>query len=1026
MDKFITPATDSKIAQSNSEQSSSFHAELNADVFLAKADAPPAPQTENQDLPAPKKDLLPSSPVKPGLKPFAPLQQKPGDPLPRRSSSVLPRPSSSETPIAPTKPTSEKFSPPKAPVENKHTPPPSATLEKPPIAPEVKRPPAASEKLPPAKDTSLSAPHVVTPTDTPFFNPNFRGMEDSEVRSMAGKKVLTETDYESARAAHVENINRADNYLDADAKKASKVAMPALLEALEQGKQVTLKDGKPVITDIPLTPEQRIKYHKAIVGDVVSLYHQSRARLEFASFLEAHGQHKDSENVGLQAKAASDELPIALVQREAAQLQKDLSLIASPSERAEMQRASQILSSNGKDPGSVDTLPIQTRKFLTVLYLGTEIKGNEAEFGKSSAFKPNQAFAMADQARSLTKEILKFDPLDPKEARQDTQIASLFGGITDVFSNPEKYNLYDVVDRNSIRSIEQQLKSGTKSGFDSTLVDMGVIALTAGTLSISRSPKVQAGLEQMLKIVPGAEKAAPTIAKMGGLGVAAVAAPAFRNYAYGKLTGTQESWLDTGIHVAGSLAAAELGGRFLGKGSMLTGKPGSGSAALEHLDNAGSAKWLSAHGYDTTGKLSGLLMESGYQTEAKMFWHTSPNTLLTSETGLQLIEAAGLTKARMASVAGAIAKDMSAGSGVDSSKLAEALANRDGAKLLTIDDLTQMMARDERTVDSFLINVSKSKPQASPGQALKDAGHAEYSADYDAFFKQYGVTTVEQALALSLKFKEGLSSIFPRVAELGAPTSTKLVDAAAMSNRVFDGPGLQRLMFTLPNESRGNVLVNRLAEEMSTNIAVGKQTKIQEALKDVTRVKYEGPSFKGVASPQDLAKSRIAGSLIASGITVGTYNSTAKMWDLKQTENPATGAKYTFAEAMQEAHLPTVFDARTPALQRYAGSLAAGTPGQTLLGAVFLRPGAIHQTSPYPGAWKVFDATPLSPRAWNNLNSTGMFAIPGMSSAAGLGASTWPSMFGGNNRGGEQKEKLKLQLKKADSPIENDMMFFPK
>lgn len=1024
MDKFITPATDSKKAQSNSEQPSAFHAELNADVFLAKADAPPAPPTQNQDQPAPKKDLLPGNPVKPGLKPFAPLQQKPGDLLPRRSSPVLPKPAAQETPAAPAKPAA----PDKLPTPSR-----PAALEKPPFKPaapaaQEKRPaPPAAEELPKlVKEKTVATPQVVTPTDTPFFNPNFRGMEDSDVRSIAGKPVKTETDYENARAAHVENINRVDNYLDGNGKKASKEAIPALLEALEQGKQVTLKDGKPAVSDVPLTPEQRIKYHKAIVGDVVSLYHQGRARLEFASFLETHGQHKDSEAVGLQARTASDELPIALIQREAAQLQKDMSVITSPADRAALQRASLTLSSNGKNPESVDTLPIQTRKFLTVLYLGTEIKGNEAEFGKSSAFKPNQAFAMADEARTLTKNILKFDPLDPKEARQDTQIASLFGGITDVFSNPEKYNLYDVVDKNSIAAIEKQLKAGSGTGFSSTLVDMGVIALTAGTLAISRSPQVQAGLEKMLKVIPGAEKAAPTIAKVGGLGVAAAAAPAFRNYAYSALTGHQESWLDTTVHVAGSLAAAELGGRLLGKGSMLTGKPGSASAALEQLDNVGSAKWLSAHGYDTTGKLSGFLMESGYQTEAKLFWNIPPGTPLTSEVGLQVIEAAGLTKSRMASVAGALSADLRAGSGVDSSKLAAALASNESGKMVTIRDLTNMMTKDETLVDSFLINVSKSKPHMTPGQALKEAGHAEFSADYDAFFKQYGVKTVEEAQALSLRFKQGMSSIFPRVAELGAPDTTKLVDAATMSNRVFDGVGLQRLVFTLPAEHRGDLLFNRLAEEMSTNVAAGGRTKIQEALKDVGRINYSGPTFKGIASPESLAKTRIAGGLIASGVTVGTYNSTAKMWDIKQTENTATGNKYTFAEAMQEAHLPTVFDSKEPALKRYAASFLTGTPGQTLLGAALLRPGAIHQESPYPGAFQAFDYTPFSPRAWNNLNATRTFAIPGISGAAAIGGSTWPSIFGGNNRGGAQKDQLKQLLKNANSPIENDMMFLPK
>jgi len=84
------------------------------------------------------------------------------------------------------------------------------------------------------------------------------------------------------------------------------------------------------------------------------------------------------------------------------------------------------------------------------------------------------------------------------------------------------------------------------------------------------------------------------------------------------LTGVNESWTDSAVHVAGSLAAAEVGGRLSGRGSFLTGST-AGPRQFALMDTKASAEFYAREGYGTTGKLMDLLKSQGYLNESESF-----------------------------------------------------------------------------------------------------------------------------------------------------------------------------------------------------------------------------------------------------------------------------------------------------------------------------------------------------------------------------------------------------------------------
>jgi len=779
-------------------------------------------------------------------------------------------------------------------------------------------------------------------------------------------------------------------------------------------------------TDIPLSLDDRLRLHQAVCSDLNLIAQRAGSKLVFSSFLYAHGQFKDAETYGKWAKECADEIPIELLKQESEQLKADMALFADPEKRKEFLNVAMFLHSDGKQP-SANMLPLQTRKMMTMLYMGTELKRDgqdiAAEFGKTTGFKPDLAFEMAKETRQKTIEILGFDPLDAKQARQDPEVASLFGGICEIVSNPEKYNLYKLVDDHKLEKMQKELKKYT--GIDSMLTDIGVVVLTAGVLAVSRSPKVQAGIESMLgHTLPGVEVNVARLTKIGGLTVAASCAPLARHYGYKAMSGLAESWSDTAVHVVGSLAAAELGGRVLGSGSMLTGSAGRGVTTLRSFDKVGSAEWLTVQGYNTTGKLADLLRTNGFISESKIFANVPRGTALSSEAGLKAIEQANLTNSRLATVAKSVAEDLRSASGIDSSKLADSLGKSSGGKIATVDDIVKIVDQEKLLLEQYLKNANNARKSTSIADSLAQHGYTPERARIEKALEGMGVKNVGEAEKLLKQLEKGVADQFPKIAEMQksglVSGSTKLIDLAAMSNRPFDGPGLERLLSRVPGNNRGALLTDKIIDEVASGISKGR-TKIQEAvLSNSTAVNLPSvPSHFGVPTPHAVARNNWTTALTAGGAITGTYNSIVKTWDLAHANNPATGQPYSFGEAFREAHFPTILDPNAPAVLRHATSFILGTAGQALAGALMLRPGAIHKGTENGGfRSSMWDALPITQRGLNNWNAT-VFAKPGMNGAGALTASLYKPMMEDSARHGQQNARYKNLLRNSQTPIEN-------
>lgn len=396
--------------------------------------------------------------------------------------------------------------------------------------------------------------------------------------------VNSESSFQTAKQAHLEIIRRFDEmYAPEYDEKQSRKLTKVFLQALKEGKSLEAgPDGCIVSKSAPLSPEDRLQIHSALSKSLLITAQKAASKLDCANFMRANNQFKDAETFALKAKMNADELPIDSLKELSKQLTMDIALYDDPRKRSNMLRIASQLSGDRNE--SAEMLPIQIRKFLVTHYLGTEIKrdGNSlsVKFGKTTGFDFDRAFQMVKETEAKNVEILGFDSTDGKQARQDPEMDALRAGFNEILGNPQKYNL---ADSPKVEQIQKELKNTT---LESMVTDAGVVALTATILAASRTRRMQGGIENVLgRLSPGAEVHAVRISKIAGFSGAALSAPLARHYGYKALSGVEESWSDTALHVAGSLATAELGTRIAGNRSMFTGP----SAAVQrNLDTIGS------------------------------------------------------------------------------------------------------------------------------------------------------------------------------------------------------------------------------------------------------------------------------------------------------------------------------------------------------------------------------------------------------------------------------------------------------
>ncbi|MBX9668379.1 MAG: hypothetical protein K2X93_12205 [Candidatus Obscuribacterales bacterium] len=435
-------------------------------------------------------------------------------------------------------------------------------------------------KQPAEKQAFVVSEMVPIPADVKQIasrlNPKFKDLTTAQLYKRLSERTTDTRDVDAAKDVFRELINRYDLTLPPSSMSANISTIELVSRALKDGKTVTDRpNGSKVLSDESLSSSRRWNYHVLVASDLETLNLQVATRLNFAQFLASTGQYADAEKMGIEARDKAEVLtkpievngvkvsPIELMKRESKQLVADLLKISDPVKRQDMQRMSIYL--NGED-GAAQS-PISTNRFLALLYLGTKVvstpgKGEFADqqvlFGQTSAFKVNKAYDAAERARKYSKEILGIDPLDPKNAKENPSVASLFGGLTEVLDNPEKYNIYkdengdgkpDLIQIHEVENIKRAIHNN--SDLTSILLDLGVMTLGTAAISLSRNPKVLAAFERnlgkfafngkMAKVVAG------TTAVGGGL--------ALRHYGYKSLVGLDEHWSDSALHTAGALSA---------------------------------------------------------------------------------------------------------------------------------------------------------------------------------------------------------------------------------------------------------------------------------------------------------------------------------------------------------------------------------------------------------------------------------------------------------------------------------------
>ncbi len=940
----------------------------------ASFDGGDEPEGSEEPIPAPrevKKEALPPAGAAPGEepRPALPAAAEPGrEPRPALPPAAEPR------------------------REPRPAPPPAVELEARPAPPEVIREqPAQAEAV------------------VPGLNPKFKDLTLEQVQERAEASVsLVE-----GKELYEELIKRYDMVLDKDATREFFQSAPIIALALKQGKEIVPdKEGKPVLGDANLTAEQKYDYHRALLGDMQVLTSQVGVRQNYATFLRQHGQFKDAVDWTKQARDKADALPIQLMKGESEQLSADMANEPNAAKRQSMQSAVLFLQGENADSGAIK-MPINTRKVLAQLYLGTEIEVQDGiprvRFGQNSGFKPDLAYDVAKEVAAKTQEILGFDPLDPANQARFSDVGSLFGAVKEVFADPDKYNIFNVVEAHKAENIKRELRESSKT--ESIVLDIGVVAFVSLTLALSRNPKVAAAAERLLG------RAGPTLAKAGGYAVAAVGAPTLRHYGYEMLTGTPESWADTGVHVVGSLAAAEVGSRLLGRGSLIFQTAGEGPALFRQFNKETAASWYAEHGFDTTGKMAELMARNGFAREARILGALEATTPITSQLGLGAVESANLIHARLGTVAKAIGADLKGLSGIDQAKLAQALGK---GGMGTIDDLAKFIEKDNKAMEEIAKHSSEMSGGASVHEAVRGVDPTRQLALIETA-ERLGVTTVRQVRALA-RAPRSMEKLFPNLHELTrrgvVSGSDSLGTAASAGNRVFEGRGLEALIGSIPPFERGALL----SASSIQKLASGSRglTQIEKAIADSGNTFHTFTNASeaglGAVSTQTLSRTRWLTAMLGSAGTVGTYNSTVKAWDMHNLSQKPDGSSYTFLEALKEANLPTVNSGIHPIVD-HAFSAMIGTPGQALVGAFLLRPGAIAREN--QGIFsRVFNSTPLSHQAWTNLNAN-LLSKPGMGGVAALGGVLSKSVVESTLDDSPKKAQYRKLLENMQAPIEN-------
>ncbi len=759
------------------------------------------------------------------------------------------------------------------------------------------------------------------------LNPKFKDVSLEKLMELARRS----ENLNEGKELYEEVIKRHDLVFNKDAVKQSKESIAILTRALQEGKGIVRgADGRPAIADEPLNNETRFAFHTAVVRDLQFMSEQVAVRQEFAMFMRHHKQFKDSERLTLEARERADALPIDEMKLEIKQLAKDVLMEPNAEKRQMMQAAALFLNGDNSDNGAIK-LPINTRKVLAQLYLGTEVTVKDGvakvEFGKNSGFKPDKAFEVSKEVREKTQEILGFDPLAPEHQARNPHAAALFGANLEIFANPQKFDLFRLVDANQVESITKELRSS--SAAESILLDIGVVAFVALTLAMSRNERVVAAAERVLG------KSAPAVSKIGGYAIAGAGAPLLRHYGYEALTGVPETWTDSAVHVVGSLAAAEVGSRILGRGSIILQTGGRTPAPLlREMDRGTAAAWYSSQGFETTGKFADFLGANGLSTEAKAFDALAANTPLTSEAGVAAIGEAGLAHAKVSQVARIIANDFvksATGAGADHAKVAQMLGQLGEGGVITVGDLTRFIERDVKALEE-LARITRELPNnTSLAAALSGVPPAKASTIMETIARM-GLNTVGEA-RMALGKPVSLERLFPKINDLlknGTITEAEgLFNLTKRGPNMFEGPGYDRLIGHLTTFDRGALFagdsldrLRRVADRGAIQRVVGEQSNLYEQIGS-RKLTHGGSEW--------------ATKLLGTGSAAFTYNSVVRAWDYqKLTINPATGAKYTPWEAFKEANLPTIETGVHPYLDG-ALSVLAGTPGQALLGSMLFR-----------------------------------------------------------------------------------------
>lgn len=132
---------------------------------------------------------------------------------------------------------------------------------------------------------------------------------------------------------------------------------------------------------------------------------------------------------------------------------------------------------------------------------------------------------------------------------------------------------------------------------------------------------------------------------------------------------------------------------------------------------------------------------------------------------------------------------------------------------------------------------------------------------------------------------------------------------------------------------------------------------------------------------RQIARSRTGSAIYSSLTTTAGYNSLVIAHDIRQDVNGATGQKYTFLEALQEAHFPSFKDEEKMSWPlRLAGKIALGTPGESLFAAPWMVPGVMRTSvfgktgelwsrTAHGVPYKVFKSLQWAPgQAWNTIS----------------------------------------------------------